>query len=141
MKLLNRIALPLLAASWAVAATAAGSDATDDSRSAPESQAAMKVFIDPATGEFRAPTTDEAKALELDSAKAVKPRRSDMPRTEAEAMKSEQTHADGSVSMLVPQDLMSDLVVEIDANGNTRMRHVGDTHGAHAHDATEARND
>jgi len=66
-----------------------------------DSRAAHRVFKDPVTGKVREPTADEAKALEL----ATPPQAPSRPITQT-------TYSDGSTSVDLNEDYMSDVVVE-----------------------------
>lgn len=92
---------------------------------------AMKVAVDRETGRFRAPTTEELQALqaqdrELARAKASGrkgPPQPQLPKTAAEAEATTVFHADGSVSMSVPEELMSELVAEVRPDGTVEIAH------------------
>lgn len=73
-----------------------------------EGMSAVKAFIDPATGELRAPTPEEEAAL----ARAIGPRV-----RRAEAARTPLVTADGIVSYELGEDGMMDVVVRTGADG------------------------
>ncbi len=85
----------------------------------------MKVAIDAKTGHIRPLTEAESKKLSDAMSKAPPMRRalsangrvSTRPRTMAEASATLRTHADGSKSVRVPDSMMSEVRVHLDAAG------------------------
>jgi hypothetical protein len=97
---------------------------------------AMRVVVDPVTGEVRAPTDTELQALiaaEKAARAAEKAQRatSRAAATTAQQVMPEQKsvvrHPNGMVSMRMSQDSLSALKVEKDANGKTHLVHEGET--------------
>ena len=93
-----------------------------------------KTGIDRETGRLRATTAAEDRALERDAERLRAEARTQRapglsglirPATEAEALQTVQHHADGSVSMLVPENLDSQVVATRDAQGNLVVTHAG----------------
>lgn len=100
-------------------------------------EAAMRAGFDRETGRFRAPTAQEQQALQQagngrNAATVLRAAGIAQPETEAEAARTVQVHADGSVSMAVPMSLMSSLVAERGADGHLAIRHA-DGHLCHEH--------
>lgn len=86
----------------------------------------VTVAIDPATGRLRQPTNAEIVALRAGVQKSVvRGTSGNMPRTEAEAVKTIRKLADGSVMAMVPESLMSNVVAVKQADGSIRIQHVG----------------
>lgn len=133
MKSLHLFVLPLAlcASAASLAADAPAADAAP----------AMKAAIDRDTGKLRAPTAQEQAAMASAESGSRAPgaelRRAGIrvPETEAEALRTQRVHRNGSVSMDVPMSLMSSLVAERDADGNLVIRH-GQEHAGHGHGAT-----
>ena len=130
MKSLHLFVLPLAlcASAASLAADAPAADAAP----------AMKAAIDRDTGKLRAPTAQEQAAMaSAESGSRAELRRAGIrvPETEAEALRTQRVHRNGSVSMDVPMSLMSSLVAERDADGNLVIRH-GQEHAGHGHGAT-----
>lgn len=99
-----------------------------------------KTGIDRDTGRLRATTAAEDRALERDAERLRNEARTQRapglgglirPATEAEALQTVQHHADGSVSMLVPESLDSQVVATRDAQGNLVITHAGDAEVDH----------
>lgn len=91
-----------------------------------------KTAIDRDTGRLRATTAAEDRALARDAERLQRERRPIAapgiatlvrPATETEALQTQVRHADGSVSMMVPESLDSDLVVTRDAEGRLVLGH------------------
>jgi hypothetical protein len=126
-------------------ACALGASAADPQTAADASAGpGMRVAVDRDTGRFRAPTEQELQALaEQDRAlarTAVAKRKGlpqpQLPKTAADAEATTVHHADGSVSMSVPEELMSELVAEVRADGTLQVAHgdIGTTTKAEATD-------
>ena len=122
-----------LGLSFALPATAA------DDATAPGSKAA----IDPDTGRLRATTAAEDRELERDAARLAREPRAKAgpgvsalvrPSTKAEALQTQVRHADGTVSMLVPESLDSQLLITRDADGELVVTHAGAPAEGHDHD-------
>lgn len=86
----------------------------------------VTVAIDPATGRLHAPTAAELAAL-----RKAAPRSADRmsiakpaPKTRAEAARTMRKHRDGSVTMQVSEDMMSNVVATQQADGSIRIDHV-----------------
>ena len=102
-----------------------------------------KTAIDRDTGRLRATTAAEDRALARD-AERLKQQRGPIaapgvatlvrPATEAEALQTQVRHADGSVSMMVPESFDSELVVTRTADGRLVTRHGDAGEVDHAHD-------
>jgi len=86
----------------------------------------VTVAIDPATGRLRAPTAAELAALRhaaprtTDRMSIAKP----APKTRAEAARTIRRHPNGSVTMQVSEDMMSNVVAHRQADGTLRLDHV-----------------
>ena len=102
-----------------------------------------KTAIDRETGRLRATTAAEDRALARDAERLGQARRPIAapgvaalvrPATESEALQTQVRHADGSVSMLVPESLDSELVVTRDADGRLVISHGKAGEVDHAHD-------
>ena len=102
-----------------------------------ESSNALRVVVDPETGEVRAPTADELQALikaqEAASAAPSAARSSARAAPAAAAAtqilptdKQVVRHANGMISVQLSQDSLSLVKVEKDANGKARTSHVGE---------------
>jgi hypothetical protein len=132
MSALKPLAVPLaLALTLSVPAFAA-----DSASSEPGS----KTGIDRDTGRLRATTVAEDEALARDAARLRQAQRAQgapgvgalvRPATEAEAQSTVRQHADGSVSMLVPESLDSEVLVHRDASGQLVITHAGDAEVDH----------
>jgi hypothetical protein len=102
---------------------------------APKASNAMRVVVDPETGEVRAPTTEElaAQIARENTAAASSARsaaRTAAPATTAAvlpAQKSVQHHANGMVSARMSQDSLSALTATTDAKGKTQVEHASET--------------
>lgn len=99
-----------------------------------------KTGIDRDTGRLRATTAAEDRELERDAERLRQQSKAQRapglgglirPATEAEALQTVQHHADGSVSMLVPESLDSQVMATRDAQGNLVVSHAGDAEVAH----------
>ncbi|WP_176693241.1 post-PEP-CTERM-1 domain-containing protein [Arenimonas terrae] len=132
MSALKPLAVPLaLALTLSVPAFAA-----DTASSEPGS----KTGIDRETGRLRATTAAEDRELERDAERLRQSARAKAgpgvggllrPATEAEAQQTLVRHADGSVSMLVPESLDSQVLVTRDAQGQLVVSHAGDVEVDH----------
>jgi hypothetical protein len=101
----------------------------------PKASNAMRVVVDPETGELRAPTAEElseqiarersAPAINARSAARV----AAAPSTSAvlPAEKSVQHHANGMLSAKMSQDSLSALTATTDARGKTKIRHESES--------------
>jgi len=95
---------------------------------APKASNAMRVVVDPATGELRAPTAEELRAQlarENAPAAAARSARAAAPSTTAvlPAEKSIVRHANGMLSAKMSQDSLSALKATTDADGKTTVQH------------------
>ena len=132
ISVLRPLALPLaLALTFTTPAFAA-----DPASSAPGS----KTGIDRETGRLRATTAAEDRELERDAERLRQSAQAQRapglggivrPATEAEAQQTMQQHADGSVSMLVPESLDSQVLATRDANGQVVITHAGEKETGH----------
>ncbi|WP_158637061.1 post-PEP-CTERM-1 domain-containing protein [Arenimonas daejeonensis] len=129
---LKPLAIPLaLAFTLALPAHAADSDSTEPG---------SKTGIDRDTGRLRATTVAEDRALERDAERLRQSARAPAapgvaglvrPATEAEAQRTLVRHADGTVSMLVPESLDSQVLATRDAQGNLVISHAGEAEVDH----------
>ena len=97
---------------------------------------ALRVVVDPDTGEVRAPTPDEldalVKAQEAASAAQSTARssaRAAAPAAATQILPTEKQivrHANGMVSVQMSQETLSLIKTETDANGKARTTHVGE---------------
>jgi len=132
MSALKPLAVPLaLALTLALPAFAADSASTEPG---------SKTGIDRETGRLRATTAAEDQALARDAARLRQEQRTSgapgvgalvRPATEIEALATQQQHADGSVSMMVPESLDSEVLVHRDAKGQLVISHAGDKEVGH----------
>lgn len=132
MSALKPLAVPLaLALTLALPAFAA-----DPAASEPGS----KTGIDRETGRLRATTAAEDRALERDAERLRQSARAPSapgvaglvrPATEAEAQQTLVRHADGTVSMQVPESLDSQVLATRDAQGNLVISHAGEAEVGH----------
>ena len=129
MSVLKPFAVPLaLALTLSVPAFA-----DDDTSPAPGS----RTGIDRDTGRLRATTAAEDQALERDAERLRQSTRAPgvgalvRPVTAAEAQATVRQHADGSVSMMVPESLDSEVRVHRDANGQLVVSHAGEAEVGH----------
>ncbi len=132
MSALKPLAVPLaLALTLSVPAFAADGTSTEPG---------SKTGIDRETGRLRATTVAEDQALARDAARLRQAQRASgapgvaalvRPATEAEAQATQQQHADGSVSMMVPESLDSEVLVHRDAKGQLVISHAGDKEVGH----------
>jgi hypothetical protein len=99
-----------------------------------------KTGIDRDTGRLRATTAAEDRELERDAERLRSEARAQRapglgglirPATEAEAQQTVRQHADGSVSMLVPESLDSQVTASRDAQGNLVISHAGEAEVDH----------
>lgn len=99
------------------------------------SDSAMRVFIDPLTGQPRQPTAAEQQVLNAQW--RARPQRMfpTQPATEAEAAATLRHHPSGMRSMAVPESLFSTLQAETDAGGQLRIHHADPAHATHDEDA------
>ena len=104
------------------------------------SEPGSKTGIDRETGRLRATTAAEDRELERDAERLRQSARAKAapgvggllrPATEAEAQQTLVRHADGSVSMLVPESLDSQVLVTRDAQGQLVVSHAGDAEVDH----------
>jgi len=103
-----------------------------------ESSNALRVVVDPETGEVRAPTPDELQALikAQEAATAAQSSARSSARAAAPAAaaatqilptdKQVVRHANGMISVQLSQDSLSLVKIEKDANGKARTSHVGE---------------
>lgn len=101
-----------------------------------DTSSALRVVVDPETGEVRAPTPDELAALikAQEAATAAQSAARSSARAAAPAAptqilpteKQVVRHANGMVSVQLSQESLSLIKIETDANGKTRTTHVGD---------------
>jgi hypothetical protein len=99
---------------------------------APKTSNAMRVVVDPETGQLRAPTPEELRAqLARENAPAANARsaRAAAPTTSAvlPSEKSVKRHSNGMVSVKMSQDSLSALKATTDAKGKTVVKHEGDS--------------
>jgi hypothetical protein len=99
---------------------------------APKTSNAMRVVVDPETGQLRAPTPEELRAqLARENAPAANARsaRAAAPATSAvlPSEKSVKRHSNGMVSVKMSQDSLSALKATTDAKGKTVIKHEGDS--------------
>ncbi len=86
----------------------------------------VTVAIDPSTGRLRQPTAAELAELRARMPRATtSSMRQYTPKTRAEAERTMRRHKDGHVSMLVSEDMMSNLVATQQEDGSLRIQHVG----------------
>lgn len=130
----------------------AGAANAADQKSAPVAETVVsvqgvQVAIDPATGRLVAPTEAQRAALSkamVDRAAAQAPAARGVravPRNETEALATKRTvHLKSGhtvVGYAVPQNLMSTLVVERNADGSLNIHHAGDTNQSKAVEVTK----
>jgi hypothetical protein len=99
---------------------------------APKTSNAMRVVVDPETGELRAPTPEELRAqLARENAPATNARSARAATSASSAvLPSERTikrHSNGMVSVRMSQESLSALKVATDAEGKTIVKHEGDS--------------
>jgi hypothetical protein len=89
--------------------------------------AGVRVAIDPATGKLRPLTPAENQALSSAILKDRKqaPRVAKQPRNATEAGATRRVHSDGSVSVRVPADQMSEMSATIGADGQVILSEGG----------------
>lgn len=129
MKTAMRYSVLTLVAGCACALGASAADQPGAPDATPS--AAMRVAVDRETGRFRAPTAEELQALQAQDRALARARASgrkgpaqpQLPKTAAEAEATTVFHADGSVSMSVPEELMSELVAEVRPGGAIAIAH------------------
>jgi hypothetical protein len=85
--------------------------------------AGVRVAIDPATGKLRPLTAAENKALSDAMLKGSSrtARVGNQPRNATEAGRTRRVHADGSVSVRVPADQMSEVSATVGADGQVTV--------------------
>ena len=88
---------------------------------------ALRVVIDPLTGQPRQPTAAEQRVL--DAQWRARPQRMfpTQPATEAEARATMRRHPDGMLSMAVPESLFSALQAAEDTDGELHIHHTDAT--------------
>jgi hypothetical protein len=134
MKALQQtIAMAAMAGSLCVAGAAAASEPANPPKSATQ-MSAMRVMVDPETGEVRAPTDEELRALIAAEKAATQAQKPTVARSAAAtaqqvlpAQKSVVRHKNGMVSVQLSQDTLSAIKVETDATGRTHLVHEGQT--------------
>ena len=95
---------------------------------------ALRVVVDPDTGEVRAPTSEELEALVKAQEAASASQRSARSTARAAAAETQilpaekqiVRHANGMLSVQLSQESLSLITVETDANGKARTSHVGE---------------
>jgi hypothetical protein len=104
------------------------------------SEPGSKTGIDRDTGRLRATTVAEDRELERDAERLRQSARASSapgvaglvrPATEAEAQQTLVRHADGTVSMQVPESLDSQVLATRDAQGNLVISHAGEAEVDH----------
>jgi hypothetical protein len=107
---------------------------------------AMWAIYDEKTGQLRAPTTEEIQRFEASRANqpaatarsaGVRSQLDLQPATEADAVRTMRRSSNGTVTMEVPRDLLSNVVGQFDADGNLVISH-GDHEGHADHVAPTA---
>ena len=97
---------------------------------------ALRVVVDPETGEVRAPTADELQALVAAqeaaqaAASSARSARAAAPAASIAVLPADKQvvrHANGAVSVRLGMDSLSLVKVENDANGKAKPSHVGET--------------
>ena len=84
--------------------------------------AGVRVAIDPATGKLRPLTAAENKALSDAMLKSPRTARvGNQPRNATEAGRTRRVHADGSVSVRLPADQMSEVGATVGADGQVTL--------------------
>ena len=84
--------------------------------------AGVRVAIDPATGKLRPLTAAENKALSDAMLKSPRTARvGNQPRNATEAGRTRRVHADGSVSVRLPADQMSEVSATVGADGQVTL--------------------
>lgn len=83
--------------------------------------AGVTVGIDPATGKLRPLTAAESKRLSDAMVGKSAQRQGNQPRNATEAGKTRRVHADGSVSVRVPADQMSQINATVGADGQVTL--------------------
>ncbi len=98
----------------------------------------VKIAIDPRTGQLRAPTDEEIRQLEQQSQarQNARQRRAEplaagkrgfvAPATATEAAAAQRALPAGGVAQPVPENLMTNVTVARDANGQLVIRHAAD---------------
>jgi hypothetical protein len=129
----HALAMAAMAGTLCVAGTALASEpATPPKPKSTAEMNAMRVMVDPETGEVRAPTDEELRALiaaEKSAAQAQGVARSAAPtaRQVLPAQKSVVRHKNGMLSVRLSQDSLSAIKAETDASGKTRLVHQNET--------------
>jgi hypothetical protein len=97
---------------------------------------AMRVVVDPETGEVRAPTADELQALvqaqeaAQAAASSARSARAAAPAASTQVLPAENQvvrHANGATSVRLGMDSLSLVKIESDATGKAQTSHVGET--------------
>lgn len=83
--------------------------------------AGVRVAIDPTTGKIVPLTAAQNKALSTALLGKQLPRYGNQPRNAQEARATKRVHADGSVSVMVPADQMSQIEAAVSADGTVTM--------------------
>lgn len=83
--------------------------------------AGVTVGIDAKTGKLRPLTAVESKRLSDAMLNSKSPRFGNQPRNATEAGKTRRVHADGSVSVRVPADQMSQMQATVGADGQVML--------------------
>lgn len=97
-----------------------------------DTNSALRVVVDPDTGEVRAPTSEELEALvkAQEAARAARSSaRAAAPAAATQILPAENQvarHANGMVSVRLSQDSLSLIKIEKDADGKARTTHVGE---------------
>jgi hypothetical protein len=130
----HAIALAAMAGTLCAAGTALGEEPKNQPAA---DMSAMRVVVDPQTGQVRAPTDDEfqalikaekeAKAAEQSQRSLARAARPDTAQDVMPAQNNVVRHANGMVSVQMSQDSLSALKVQKDADGNTHLVHDGET--------------
>lgn len=129
------VALVAMAGALCTSYAALAEDAAKSS--APKAGNAMRVVVDPETGEVRAPTADELQALvkaqEAAQAAASSARssaRAAAPAASTQVLPVEKQvvrHSNGATSVRLGMDSLSLVKIETDASGKAKTSHVGET--------------
>jgi hypothetical protein len=103
---------------------------------APQTGNALRVVVDPETGEVRAPTADELQALvkaqeaAQAAASSARSARAAAPAASLAVLPAEKQvvrHSNGAVSVRLGMDSLSLVKIETDANGKAKASHVGES--------------
>jgi hypothetical protein len=128
-------ALALAAMAGTLCAASVFAEESATTPSSDKNASAMRVVVDPETGEVRAPTSDELQALIQAEQAARAAERSTFARaavtaTAPEVMPEAKTvtrHANGMVSIRLGQESLSLVKAETDAQGKVRAVHANET--------------